>query len=104
MEAGCPPGPFNLGSATPPTTRDLLRAIIAHAKSRSFLIPVPAGLLKPVLASMDAVGLTPLFPEQYGIADVDILLDTGDTRQLLGWAPLHGDIDMMTAAYDAFAH
>jgi dTDP-glucose 4,6-dehydratase len=103
MEAGCPPGPFNLGSATPPTTRQLLRGIIEHAKSRSFLLPVPAALLKPVLAAMDTAGLTLLFPEQFGIADIDILLDTGDTRRILGWAPEHGDIDMMIAAYDAFA-
>jgi dTDP-glucose 4,6-dehydratase len=81
----------------------LLRGIIEHAKSRSFLLPVPAALLKPVLAAMDTAGLTLLFPEQFGIADIDILLDTGDTRRILGWAPEHGDIDMMKAAYDAFA-
>jgi nucleoside-diphosphate-sugar epimerase len=103
MEAGCPPGPFNLGSATPPTTRQLLQGIIEHAKSRSLLLPVPAALLKPMLAAMDTAGLTLLFPEQFGIADIDILLDTSDTRRILGWAPEHGDIDMMTAAYDAFA-
>ena len=44
---------------------------------------------------MDAVGLTLLFPEQFGIADIDILLDTSETRRVLGWAPLRGDVDMM---------
>ena len=103
MAAGCPSGPFNLGSAEPPTTRELLQKIIEHAKSHSRLIPLPAGLLKPVLGAMDAVGLTLLFPEQFGIADIDILLDTSETRRVLGWAPLRGDVDMMNAAYDAFA-
>jgi nucleoside-diphosphate-sugar epimerase len=103
MAAGCPSGPFNLGSAEPPTTRELLQKIIEHAKSHSLLIPLPAGLLKPVLGAMDAVGFTLLFPEQFGIADIDILLDTSETRRVLGWASLRGDVDMMNAAYDAFA-
>jgi dTDP-glucose 4,6-dehydratase len=87
MAAGCPSGPFNLGSAEPPTTRELLQKIIEHAKSHSRLIPLPAGLLKPVLGAMDAVGLTLLFPEQFGIADIDILLDKGETRRVIGWRP-----------------
>lgn len=87
MAAGCPSGPFNLGSAEPPTTRELLQKIIEHAKSHSRLIPLPAGLLKPVLGAMDAVGLTLLFPEQFGIADIDISLVSSK----------------MNAAYDTFA-
>jgi nucleoside-diphosphate-sugar epimerase len=103
VAAGCPSGPFNLGSAEPPTTRELLQNIIEHAKSHSRLIPLPAGLLKPVLGAMDAVGLTLLFPEQFGIADIDILLDTSETCRVLRWAPLRGEVDMMNEAYDAFA-
>jgi nucleoside-diphosphate-sugar epimerase len=101
-DAGCPSGPFNLGSAEPPTTRELLQAIIHHARSRSILVPVPAAVLKPVLAALDSIGATLLYPEQFGIADIDILLDTSETRRVLGWAPRYGDIEMMKAAYDAF--
>ena len=64
---------------------------------------MPATLLKPVLATLDFVGLTLLYPEQFGIADMDILLDTSTTRKELGWAPMREDIDMMNAAYSAFA-
>ena len=102
-DAGCPPGPFNIGSESPPTTKELLRGIIRHAGTRSFLIPVPAFLLKPVLAILDKIGLTLLYPEQVGIADMDILLDTTRTREVLGWKPMREDVDMMSAAYDAFA-
>jgi dTDP-glucose 4,6-dehydratase len=101
-DAGCPPGPFNLGSDRPPTTRELLQGIIDHAGSKAILIPVPALLLKPVLAIFDKIGLTLLYPEQFGIADIDILLDTTRTREELGWAPMRSDVDMMNAAYDAF--
>ena len=102
VEKGCPPGPFNLGSSTPPTTRQLLQSIISHAGSRSILIPMPAPLLKPLLGAFDRIGLTLLYPEQFGIADIDILLDTSDTERVLGWHPLRDDVDMMIAAYDAF--
>ena len=73
VDAGFPPGPFNLGSRNPPSTRELLRALIKHAGSRSVLLPVPASLLKPVLSGFDAIGLPLLYPEQFEIANIDIL-------------------------------
>jgi dTDP-glucose 4,6-dehydratase len=98
----CPPGPFNLGSETPPTTRELLQGIIDHAGSRSLLLPTPAAMVKAVLAGLDAAGFTLLFPEQFGIADADVLLDTTSTRQELNWRPRNSDIAEMIQAYDAF--
>jgi dTDP-glucose 4,6-dehydratase len=103
VELGCPPGPFNLGSATPPTTRELLQAIIREARSTSFVVPLPAAPLKAVLAALDKSGRPLLFPEQFGIADKDILLDTAATRSVLGWAPAEDDITAMVKAYRAFA-
>jgi dTDP-glucose 4,6-dehydratase len=102
VDKGCPQGPFNLGSQSPPTTAELLRALIAHAKSRSVLMPVPSGLLKPVLHALDRAGLTLLYPEQFNIAGADILLDTTTTRDVLGWVPSVGDIVAMKQAYDVF--
>jgi dTDP-glucose 4,6-dehydratase len=102
VERRCPPGPFNLGSATPPTTRGLMGAVIKHAGSRSVLLPLPAPPLKLVLAALDSCGATLLFPEQYGIADRDCLLDTTSTRTELDWEPSIDDVDAMTGAYDAF--
>jgi nucleoside-diphosphate-sugar epimerase len=101
-EAGCPAGPFNLGSAEPPTTRDLLLAIIRHADSHSLLLRTPASAVKAMLAMLDRVGLTLLYPEQFRIADADIVLDTTSTRDELGWRPEHDDIEMMCRAYDGF--
>ena len=98
----CPPGPFNLGSASPPTTHMLLEAVIKHAHSRSILIPLPAAPLKATLAALNSSGLTVMYPEQFAIADLDILLDTSSTRTELGWEPSTDDITAMTAAYDAF--
>jgi hypothetical protein len=66
------------------------------------LLPTPGSAVKLVLAALDRAGLTLLYPEQFGIADADILLDTASTRDELGWRPEHGDIEMMCRAYDRF--
>ena len=102
VDRGCPPGPFNLGSASPPTTRMLLGAVIRHANSRSVLLPISAEPLKATLAALDFAGLTLMYPEQFGIADLDILLDTSATRSELEWEPSIDDIAAMNAAYDVF--
>lgn len=102
VEKACPNINLNLGSATPPTTRELLSGVIKHADSKSLLLPVPAGLLKPVLSTMDKLGLTLLYPEQFGIADKDVLLDTSLTKTTLGWETSKSDIIAMSEAYDSF--
>jgi dTDP-glucose 4,6-dehydratase len=102
VELGCPAGPFNLGSTDPPTARELIKAIIRHANSRSILIPTPAPMVKAALWALDALGLGPMYPEQFRIADADILLDTSEARQMLGWEPADDDTSSMIAAYGAF--
>lgn len=93
---------FNLGSATPPTTKELLKGIIDHAKSKSILVPCPTLPVKITLKALDSVGLTLLYPEQFGIADKDVLLETSETKEILGWEPSKDDITAMCEAYDAF--
>lgn len=102
IEHNFPNRAFNLGSATPPTTKELLKGIINHANSKSLLIPCPALPIKMTLKALDSVGLTLLYPEQFGIADQDVLLDTNETKKVLGWEPSKGDIIAMCEAYDAF--
>lgn len=102
VDRNTPKGVFNLGSSNPPLAVHLLHAIIRHAKSRSILIQTPASMVKWALKLMDSVGLTLLYPEQFEIADINIILDTSDTFRILGWEPLANDTEMMTAAYDAY--
>jgi nucleoside-diphosphate-sugar epimerase len=101
-EKNFPRDTFNLGSFQPPTTRQLLQSIIQHAHSKSFLVPIPAKLIKPVLSGLDKVGLTLLYPEQFIIADQNILLDSEKTTRILGWSPSCSDITSMCAAYDNY--
>jgi dTDP-glucose 4,6-dehydratase len=102
MEMNCPSGFFNLGSSSPPRSRDLLTALIAHAGSRSIVVPTPAVVVKRVLALLDVLGLPLMYPEQYGIADRDILLDTSATAATFSWEPSQSDIDILIDAYDGY--
>jgi dTDP-glucose 4,6-dehydratase len=102
VEKNLPPGPFNLGSAESPTVRELLRGLIKYARSRSIVVPTHSATVKFVLAGLDRVGMTLLYPEQYLIADEDYRLDTSETTAWLDWQPKHRDMDMIRAAYDVF--
>jgi dTDP-glucose 4,6-dehydratase len=95
-------GEFNLGSAAPPKVKDLLRALIRHAGSRSALIPTPAAPLKAVLRLLDRLNMPLLVPEQFEIADCDYVVDIEPTVRMLDWQPKHTDEDMMLEAYARF--
>lgn len=101
VDRGFPLGPFNLGSEAPPTVRDLLQGLIDRAGSSSCLVATPARPLQAVLAGLDRVGATLLYPEQFAIADIDYILDTSTTGDALDWTPARRDADIL---YEAFRH
>jgi dTDP-glucose 4,6-dehydratase len=102
VAAGCPAGPFNLGSSDPPEVRVLLRRLISHAGSRSIPVATPARAVKLVLAALNRIGTPLLHPEQYLIADADYVLDTTVTNAILEWSPTHTDDDMLISSYNTY--
>ena len=99
---GCPNMELNLGSANPPVVHDLLSSLIRRAGSRSRLIKTPATAVKGVLGFLSLLTISPLDPEQYLIADQNVVLDIRRAAQALGWAPKDSDEDMLFAAYAGF--
>ncbi|NQU57177.1 MAG: NAD(P)-dependent oxidoreductase [Rhodospirillales bacterium] len=97
-----PSNTYNLGSANPPTVKELLSRLIRHAGSRSILLPTPAGLVKGVLSVMDGVGMTLMYPEQFLIADQNCIVDIKANETELGWIPRHDDQEMIFQAFDEF--
>jgi dTDP-glucose 4,6-dehydratase len=95
-------GEFNLGSAEPPTVRQLLSELIRQAGSKSILIPTVAAPAKVLLRALDRINLPILVPEQFEIADHDYVVDIEPTMRLLDWTPRHSDQDMMNEAYRQF--
>lgn len=100
--AGFPNKVYNLGSDNPPPVKQLLKALIKEAGSRSLLIPAPAPLVKLALTTLDLINLPLMDPEQYMIADEICILDTTAAKQDLGWTPVYRDEDMLKAAYQEY--
>ena len=98
-QRGLPNAEYNIGSDDPPSVRDLLGRLIREAGSRSFLVPMPAPLVKVVLTALDRINLPLMDPEQYLIADEVCILDTSKAKRELGWQPRYKDDDMLLAAY-----
>lgn len=101
-KAGVPNEAYNLGSDNPPPVRKLLRDLIRHAGSRSFLLPTPGWAVKRTLDLFDLVNLPIMDPEQYLIADEMCILDCTKAKQQLGWSADYRDADMLIAAYDEY--
>lgn len=99
---GCPNGEHNLGSENPPKVEDLLNDLIKAAGSRSFLLRMPAPLMKTTLDLCDRVGIHLLVPEQFHVADLDYIVDIESTKRTFNWRPQYDDKAMIKAAYQEY--
>jgi dTDP-glucose 4,6-dehydratase len=95
-------GEFNLGSADPPTVRNLLSEVIKQAGSKSILVPTVAAPAKVLLRLLDRMNMPVLVPEQFEIADHDYVVDIEPTKNMLDWTPRYNDERMMLEAYQQF--
>ena len=102
-QKGCPNEILNLGSDSPPIVYDLLSDFIANVGSKSKIIKTPASIVKGVLSILAAMKIGPMDPEQFKIADNDIILDITRARHILDWTPLDSDKDMLLAAYETYS-
>lgn len=93
---------FNLGSANPPSVRDLLAHVIRRAGSNARLISLPRWAARAALWSLHGIRAAPLAPEQFRIADIDYVLNTARARDQLGWEARLNDADMLWSAYETY--
>ncbi len=95
---------LNLGSdpASVPSVEDMVLALIAHAGTRSPVVKIPSALLRNAARGLHLVGLSPIVPEHYILADSNFILDIDAAREDLGWAPQVSNIQMTCDAYDSY--
>ena len=91
---------LNLGADDVPTVRAQVDALIAHAGSRSRVVPLPAALLRTGARVLTRLGLSPIVPEHYLLADRTFILDTARAKAILGWQPRCSNVRMTVDAYD----
>jgi nucleoside-diphosphate-sugar epimerase len=91
---------LNLGSGEVPSVRAQVEALIAHAGSRSRIVPIPAALLRNAGRVLNVVKLSPIVPEHYLLADSTFILDISAARRILGWEPRFSNVQLLIDAYD----
>jgi len=94
---------LNLGAEEVPTVREQVEALVAHARARSRIVAIPAALLRNAARLLHLVGLSPIVPEHYLLADKTFILDVSRARTLLGWKPRYTNVTMTTEAFDWYA-
>ena len=94
---------LNLGAEEVPTVREQVEALVAHARARSRIVAIPAALLRNAARLLHLVGLSPIVPEHYLLADKTFILDVSRARTLLGWRPRYTNVTMTTEAFDWYA-
>ena len=95
-------GIFNIGTEPTPTMGEIIQALVEHAGSKSRIIPTPTKLIKNTFRFLNMFKLSPLWPEQYEIADLEYRLDLSKIKRELGWQPQTSVIDMNIQAYDSY--
>jgi nucleoside-diphosphate-sugar epimerase len=93
---------LNLGALDVPTVRAQVEALIRHAGSSSRIVTIPAALLRNAALALNVLGLSPIVPEHYLLADATFVLDVREAQRALGWMPQHTNVSMLCDAYDWF--
>jgi nucleoside-diphosphate-sugar epimerase len=83
-----------------PTVLEEVRALIAHAGTGSPVVRIPAFALRGAARALHLVGLSPIVPEHYLLADKDYVLDIGAAQRDLGYRPRYDNVRMLAEAYD----
>jgi dTDP-glucose 4,6-dehydratase len=93
---------LNLGAdpATVPTVEEMVRGLVAHAGTRSPIVKIPAALLRNAARALHGIGLSPIVPEHYILADSNFILDIDAAREDLGWTPRYDNVQMLCDAFD----
>jgi len=91
---------LNIGAEGVPTVRQQVEALIAHARSLSRIVTIPAGLLRTAARALNVVGLSPIVPEHYLLADATFVCDVTKARTVLGWKPRFDNVALTCDAYD----
>ncbi len=101
-DQGCPTGIYNLGSENSPTVYELMSDFIKTIGACSRVVRTPAFAVKNTLRLLALLKISPMDPEQFEIADLEVSLDISAAARDLGWVPKKTDTDLLVAAYQSY--
>ncbi len=90
---------FNVGAEDFGTVREDVGALCEYAGGGARVIGTPAWLVKPALAVLEALHLSPLYKWVYGTADTDSFVAVDKIKQVLGWSARYSNADALIRSY-----
>lgn len=102
FKANCPNQAFNLASHGDKSVWQVLRGLIDHAGSGSFLLPLPSYAVKKVLGVFELIDRPLMQPEQYLTVYDHTDRSTDRAQSILGFQPTQNDLSLFMAAYDVY--
>jgi nucleoside-diphosphate-sugar epimerase len=102
LKAGERPGAavYNVGAARFGTMRETLADLIAHARTGSRVVSVPAGPTVAVMNATSKLGLSPLGAYHSLMYGREMYFDLVRTERELDWAPRFSNAEMFRESYD----
>jgi nucleoside-diphosphate-sugar epimerase len=93
-------GAYNIGAARFGTMRELLEALIRHARSKSRIKSLPMAPMEMVMGLTSRIGLSPLGPYHALMYGREFYFDISDAVRELGYAPRYSSEEAICQSYD----
>jgi dTDP-D-glucose 4,6-dehydratase len=90
---------FNVGAEVFQQVKKDVGALCNFAGTGARPMPTPAGLVKPVLAFFELIGVSPLYKWVYGTADKDSYVSTEKIKNALGWSSRLSNEDALITSH-----
>jgi nucleoside-diphosphate-sugar epimerase len=91
---------YNIGAEHFGTMRELLDALIRHAKSESHIKSLPMAPMKIIMSVASRLGLSPLGPYHALMYGRELYFDISDAQRELGYAPRYSNETAICHSYD----
>jgi len=90
---------FNVGAEEYDTVAEDVGALCEYAGSGARVMTTPAWLVKPALAVLEALHLSPLYKWVYGTADTDSYVAVDRIKEVLGWEAEYSNAEALIRSY-----
>jgi len=90
---------FNVGAEKYNTVAEDVGALCEYAGSGARVMTTPAWLVKPALAVLEALHLSPLYKWVYGTADTDSYVAVDKIKEALGWKAEYSNAEALIRSY-----
>jgi nucleoside-diphosphate-sugar epimerase len=91
---------FNIGAQDFSTVKEDVGALCDYVGTGAKVMPVPAWILKPLLAIFEKLNLSPLYKWIYATADRDSFVSNNKIKSVLGWLPKYSNKDALIRSYN----